>query len=94
MVLAGVDPKVKLVQQGDQFILQINTGSGLKRARTALVTTTTLGRAKIPGLNYELADGSPLRIDTDFFGKRRSQAHPTPGPFENPGEGELRLRMW
>jgi len=89
-----LDPKVKLVQQGDQFILQINTGPGLKQARTAVVTTATLGRAKTPGLIYEQADGSPLSIDTDYFGKRRNEAHPTPGPFENPGQGELNLRVW
>ena len=94
IVLAGADPKVKLVQQGDQFILQINTGPGLRQARAALITTGTLGRAKTPGLTYEQADGSPLRIDTDYFGKGRNEAHATPGPFANPGEGEIKLRVW
>jgi hypothetical protein len=35
-----------------------------------------------------------LKINTDYFGKRRSDANPTPGPFENPGEGELKLKVW
>ena len=93
-VLAGTDPKLKLVQQGDRFILQISPGPGLKQARTALVTTRTLGRARTPGLPYENPDGSPLKINADYFGKRRSASHPTPGPFENPGEGALKLKVW
>jgi hypothetical protein len=92
-VMAGADPKVKLVQQGDQFILQITPGLGLKQASTALVTTGTLGRAKTPGLSYENADGTPLKVDTDYFGKQRSKTKPTAGPFEHPGEGDLRLKV-
>ena len=53
-----------------------------------------VGKAKIPGLAYENPDGSPLKVDTDYFGKRRPKASPTPGPFENPGEGDLRLKVW
>ena len=93
-VLAGIDPKVKLVQQGDRFILQISPGPGLKQPGTALVTTGTLGRAKTPGLSYENADGTPLKVDADYFGKQRSKTKPTAGPFENPGAGDLKLKVW
>ena len=40
------------------------------------------------------ADGSPLKINTDFFGKKRSKSQPTPGPFEKPGTGPLTLKVW
>jgi hypothetical protein len=93
-LLAGTDPKVKLMPQGDQFILQISPGPGLKQAGTTLVTTSTLGRAKTPDLTYEQADGAPLKVDIDYFGKHRNQLHPTAGPFENPGAGDLQLRVW
>jgi alpha-N-arabinofuranosidase len=93
-LLAGTDPKLKLVPQADHFILQISPGSGLKQAGTKLVTTGTLGQARTPGLAYEQADGSPLKIDTDYFGKRRSEVSPTAGPFENPDRGTLKLTVW
>ena len=93
-VVAGIDPKVKLVQQGEQFILQISPGPKLKQADTALVTTGTLGMAKTPNLPYEMADGAPLKLDTDYFGKQRSKTKPTAGPFENPGDGNLKLTVW
>ena len=53
-----------------------------------------LGRAKIPNLSFENPNGTALKIDTDYFGKKRSESHPSAGPFENPGEGKLMLRVW
>jgi alpha-N-arabinofuranosidase len=94
LVLAELDPKVKLVEQGGQFVLHLTPGLELKQARTTFVTTKLLGQARIPGLPYEDADGSSLKISTDYFGKKRSQAKPTPGPFENPGTGPLAPKVW
>jgi alpha-N-arabinofuranosidase len=91
-VLEGTDPKLRLVQDGGQFSLRLTLGPELKQAGTALVTTALLGKAKIPDLAYENAAGSPLRIDTDYLGKQRNIINPTPGPFENPGQGELNLK--
>ena len=93
-VLAGTDPKVKLLEQGGRFILQISPGPGLKQAGTTLVTTGILGLAKTPGLPYEQADGTPLKVDADYFGKQRSKTKPTAGPFESPGTGDLKLKVW
>jgi alpha-N-arabinofuranosidase len=93
VVQEGSDPKVKLVQEGGQFRVHLTLGPELKQANTALVTTSLLGKAKIPGLPYENADGSPLKVGTDYFGKERDKAHPTPGPFENPGTGPLTLKL-
>jgi alpha-N-arabinofuranosidase len=85
---------VKLVQQNGQFILQLTLDPEVKQAATSLVTTAGLGKARIPGLPYENADGSPLKIDTDYFGKKRHEASPTPGPFENLGASPLTLKLW
>jgi hypothetical protein len=94
LVLAGSNPQVKLVSMGEQFRLELRLGPEWQQANTAIVTTALLGKAKIPGLPYENADGSPLLIGTDYFGKPRHPAKPTPGPFENPGTGPLTLRVW
>jgi alpha-N-arabinofuranosidase len=93
LVLAG-DPRVKLVEQGGRFFLQLRLGREIGQAATAPVTTRSLGKAKVSGLPYENPDGSPLAVDTDYFGKKRSPARPTPGPFEQPGSGALELRVW
>jgi hypothetical protein len=61
---------------------------------TPLVTASLLGRAKVPNLAYENPDGSPLKIDTDYFGEKRNTEVPSPGPFENPGKVRFKLKVW
>ena len=90
----AVDPKVEVVQEGSQFTLYLNLGAELKKAATALVTTSLLGKAKISGLPYENADGTPVKIDTDYFGAKRNERSPTTGPFEALGSGPLTLKVW
>ena len=89
-----VDPGLKLVQKGDGLSLHLALGQTLADAKTSLVTTQLLGKAMIPGLPYENPDGSPLKVDTDYFGKPRSGERPTAGPFESPGAGPMVLKVW
>ena len=60
---------------------------------TTLVTTELLGSAMVPGLGYENADGSPVRIDVDFFGAKRSETKPSAGPLEAPAAKRLKLKI-
>ena len=90
----ALDPKIEVIEEGNQVTLHLNLGPDLKQADTALVATVLLGKAKIPGLPYENADGSPLRIDTDYFGKKRNERRPTVGPFEALEAGLLTLKIW
>ena len=59
-----------------------------------LVTTRLLSKAAIPKLPYEQPDGSPRRLDIDYFGHARAEANPFPGPFELPEGGKQRLKVW
>lgn len=93
-IVADRNPEVSLVQEGDQFLLHWTPGAELKQASGPLVTTALLGQAKIPGVGYENPDGTPLAVTTDYFGKKRSLTHPTPGPFEAPGTKTARLKVW
>ena len=94
IVRAVVDPKVKAVTDGDSVTLQLNPGPELKQPTTPLVTSALLGTAKVPGLSYENADGSPVKIVGDYFGKKRDAASPSPGPFEALGAGPITLKVW
>ena len=90
-----VDPKVKLVEKSDGWFLEIDcdkawfTGSYRK-----LITTEILGLAAIPQLPYENVDGSPLVVNFDYFGKKRDLQYPSTGPFENPGQGRVKIKVW
>ena len=90
----GFDPKIQVVDEGDSVYLHLTLGEAASRATTALVTADLLGKARIPGLPYENADGSPVIIDTDYLGKKRNATKPLAGPFENPGPGNLKLKVW
>jgi hypothetical protein len=88
------DPKPEIVEDGDRVYLRLNLGADVEKAATRLVTTELLGKAKVSGLAYENADGSALVIDTDYFGKKRKASGPSAGPFEDPGQGNLKLKVW
>ena len=78
----------------ERVYLHLVLDDAVQKAKTALVTSELLGKAEISQLPYENYDGAPLKIETDYFGKHRSEAHPTAGPFEKPGQGELKLKVW
>ena len=86
--------------EGHDYFLRPVPAAELKPAATVLVTTAMLGKARVPGLGYENADGSALSLDADYFGKSRSRSHPLAGPFEKPatapkGRGDWPgVRVW
>ncbi|NQT82984.1 right-handed parallel beta-helix repeat-containing protein, partial [bacterium] len=95
LVRPEFDPGIKLVEEKDGVYLHIMLDkTWTEKQSRQLVTTELLGRAKIPDLPYEQPDGSPYRIDTDCFGKKRNTANPFPGPFELPGGGRQVLKVW
>jgi alpha-N-arabinofuranosidase len=95
LVKPTFDPAIRLVQKADGFSLEITLDKtwGTEQARK-LATTELLGRANIPNLPFERADGTPIRIDTDYFGAKRNAANPFPGPFELPAGGQQTILVW
>ncbi len=92
--LTGIDPKVELVEEGENAYLRFAPGETLRKALVNRVTTALLGEAKVSGAAYENPDGSPLTVDTDYFGQQRNESNPTAGPFETTGPSPIRLKIW
>jgi len=92
--LAEANPKVSLVEEGERVYLLLHLGAEARKAANRRVDTELLGKAKISGLAYENSDGSRLTVDSDYFGKRRDLSAPFAGPFEDPGQGSLKLKVW
>jgi alpha-L-arabinofuranosidase len=89
------DPLIRLVEKPNGFFLEFNFEKAWStEVKCNPMTTALLGRAKISDCLYENPDGTPLKIDTDFFGNNRSDVDPTAGPFEDPGTGDLKLKVW
>jgi glycosyl hydrolase family 120/parallel beta helix pectate lyase-like protein/uncharacterized protein DUF1565 len=94
LVLSEMDPKPAIIEEGDRVYLRMAFGPQARKAATVCVTTELLGKARIPGFPYENADGSPVVIDYDYFHAKRHRANPFAGPFENPGDGDIKLKVW
>lgn len=94
LVLAGCNPNVKLVEHTDHTEVRLSLPEQIGQLPTTLVTTKLLGKAQISGCVYERADGSPLKIDTDYFGKKRNGTNPFPGPFESAAQGIKTFKVW
>jgi alpha-N-arabinofuranosidase len=94
LVQPNINPGIKLVEKADGMYLEITLDKVWAQQQRKVVTTELLGKAKIPDLPYEQPDGSPYRIDTDYFGNKRKAANPFPGPFELPAGGSHVLKLW
>lgn len=86
------DAQVEIDDDGGRFGMNLDPAWAAERVRK-MVTTELLGRAAIPNLPFERADGSTLRIDTDFRGRQRNVSNPFPGPLEYQGERRLTIEL-
>jgi hypothetical protein len=92
--LPGANPKLELLEEGGSVYVRLSLGAEVRAAATRLVDTGLLGKAKCSGLAYENADGSRVAVESDYFGKKRNMSTPFAGPFEDPGQGGLKLKVW
>lgn len=88
------NPEVKLIEDAENVYLSLSYSQKYFSQNVMMVDTKLLGKTKIPKAAFDLPDGSPLKIDADYFGAKRSEKNPSVGPFENPAKGELKLKVW
>ena len=92
LVSTTFDPALKLRETPEGFYLDMQFDPAWSAAPARqLVTTEMLGKTQVGGCAYENADGSPLRIDADYFGKPRDAAKPAVGPFAAPASGSFKV---
>lgn len=89
-----LDPEIRLEEKGKEVFLHIKVDESFNNVITKLVTTSLLGRAKMPDTPFENPDGSPLKIDSDYSGGKRSEKAPKVGPFEKLGQGVQTIKVW
>lgn len=87
-------PVAEITEEGNSVFLNFSLDEKGPGVKTQFITTALLGKAKLPKEAFENPDGTPLKIDTDYSGNKRSESNPSPGPFENPGKATLKLKVW
>lgn len=88
------DAAVNLSQSDSKAILEISIDKKWLTKKRESVTSAILPTAVIPDLPYVNPDGSPVTIDTDYFGNQRNIKNPSPGPFEITKGGKQSLQVW
>ena len=94
MLRMEFDAAIELTDTNDGVDLTIAMDRDWSNETRRLITSDVLGRAQIPNLPFERADGSPVRIDKDYFGRTRKASNPFPGPFQSPGEGKQEFKVF
>lgn len=88
-------PPVELIEEGANARLRIALDDAWASARKRrLVDSEWLGRAMTPDLPFVHPDDSPIRVDCDYFGRKRNESNPFPGPFEWSEGGTTHLTVW
>lgn len=95
LVVADFDPGTKLQEKPDGWWLEMAVDPAwISKQKRAVVTTESLGKAKVPDAPFEKPDGTAYRLDTDYFGKKRNTENPTPGSFRFSSEKVIRIKVW
>ncbi|MDZ8119143.1 right-handed parallel beta-helix repeat-containing protein [Pontiella agarivorans] len=88
------DTRYRIRNNGGKVFLELDLNADwAKGQKRDLVTTKMLGKTEITHQAFEHADGTPVSIDTDFFGAQRNVENPFPGPVELSGSVE-RIQIW
>ncbi len=73
--------------------VQITEPTLLRGQSPMQIGTNLLGKTYHADMRYEHGDGSSYHFDTDFYGRKRPDAHVTPGPFEYNEEEAKIIRL-
>jgi hypothetical protein len=87
-------PEVRIEEKGDEVFLHINVNDSYSKVKTQLVNTSMLGMPRICEEAFENPDGTPITVDQDYLGKKRSETTPFVGPFEVLKQGEQVIKVW
>jgi len=95
LVLEDINPAIKLEEKSDGWWLEMTVGpERFSAQKRNIITTETLGKTIISKAFYENPDGTPYRIETDYFGEKRTSKNPEPGPLQFQNGKEVRFKVW
>lgn len=96
LVFTGANATIEVITENDEVFLEFDFGNACQKGliETQIHGTDTLGFSLETDQKFEKADGTPIAVDTDYFGKARTQKNPTIGPFENISSGKQKIKVF
>ncbi len=91
--LPDFDAKVKLEFKDGNPVLKMDMPEQIKDVYCPLVTTQLIGKTKISELPIENPDGSQVKVNVDYFGRKRDVNNIVPGPFVKLSKGENNFKI-
>jgi hypothetical protein len=93
MVLEGNQPvqSAKILEKNDGVYLSFELP---EMNPTEAVTAERLGKTLVSQTTFENPDGTPMTLDTDYFGNPRDPRNPGSGPFAGLGPGRHEIKVW
>ena len=93
-MIIPANPEIKTEERKGEIYLLMHFDQQIFKMNNQVVTSTELGKAVIPALGFENRDGSPILINYDYFGRKRSKSNPVSGPFELSKHGKIEFKIW
>ena len=87
------DPKVSIIDEGDQVYLSIELPDSFDSITGEIHSTDTLERVRMVDAEFENPDGSKLVLDTDYLDNNKGNMSPL-GPLSNLQKGKNYIRVW
>lgn len=88
------NPGIKMIEKNNEVFLQFTFDKAYSNSKGIIVSTETLGKAKVPKTIFDNPDGTALKIDKDYFGNQRTEAINAVGPFANSSKDSSGLKIW
>jgi hypothetical protein len=88
------DAKYRVVEEGGEVFLEMKSDPGLLARKQVIpeISTESLGETRVSKARWENPDGTPVLVNTDYFGKPRQE--PIAGPFAFPMKESDRIKVW
>ncbi len=93
-VFPEFDPSISLISENEIVYLEMNIDSLITESCQTLITTTRLGTTMFVNAPFMNPDGSKIEITTDYTGAKRNPGSPSADPFEKPGIGRIKIKVW
>lgn len=88
------DPKIKLEEKDENVFLDLIFDQQYYDLKEDLITSELLGKTRVTKTLFDNPDGTPLKMDKDYFGHTRSMENAVAGPFVDLDKGSMSIKVW
>ncbi|MFW6389787.1 MAG: right-handed parallel beta-helix repeat-containing protein [Halanaerobiales bacterium] len=93
ITLEQFNSELSIIEEGNEVYLSCELPEDFEKLSGEIHSTETLGKVRIADADFEKQDGSSIKLDIDYSGKKRPEKS-VPGPILDLGKGKNRVKIW